>query len=94
MDNANVILRIDECVRMDPSLRHESPGRTELFRICQRNLHVTGAQLFDQFRGHLNALTLQRLVSTWDTWRGVLTDTLIVPQATPSVSSTVQTPAR
>lgn len=87
MDTANVIMRIHECLKMDPSLRHEGPERAELFRICARNSHLTGMQLFDQFRGHMNVVTLRRLVSTWDTWRRVMANTLIVAQPTRSASS-------
>ena len=73
-------MRIDECLRQDPRLRDED-WRAELFQICVRNAHLTGAQLFDQFRGHLNVATLQRLVATWDTWRRVLSSTLIVAES-------------
>jgi hypothetical protein len=78
LENDSVIKRIDECLRKDPSLRDEGPARAELLQICVRNSHLTGTQLFDQFRGHLNVVTLQRLISTWDTWRGVLSTTLLV----------------
>ena len=77
MNNDSLIMRIDECLRRDPRLRDEG-GRAELFQICVRNSHLTGAQLFDQFRGHLNVVTLQRLIATWDTWRGVLSNTVVV----------------
>ena len=63
-----VILRIDECLRT----RCEARRRRELLDLCQHNPQLTGAQLFDAFRGHLDILRLGTLVSTWDTWRGLL----------------------
>jgi hypothetical protein len=69
MDSHGVILRINHCLRTP---RGEGPRHSELLEICRENLHLTGAQLFNAFRGHLDMVTLQSLVSTWDTWRGVL----------------------
>ena len=80
MDNHSVIMRIDEYLKKDPRLR-DAAGRAKLFDICVRNSQLTGMQLFDQFRGHLNVVTLQRLIATWDTWRGALSNTLIVAQS-------------
>lgn len=71
MDSHGVILRIDHCLRRSPP----SEGRrrsSELLQICRENLHLTGDQLFNAFRGHLDMVTLHSLVSTWDSWRGVL----------------------
>jgi hypothetical protein len=69
MHSHRVILRIDDCLRISTG---EGRRRSELFEICRQNLHLTGNQLFDAFRGHLDMVTLQSLASTWDTWRGVL----------------------
>jgi hypothetical protein len=69
MDRNSVIMRIDECLRMSAGLRGDGRCRRELLRICEGNLDLTGRQLFDAFRGHLDMATLQTLVSTWDTWR-------------------------
>ena len=74
MDSHGVILRIDHCLRRSPP----SEGRrcrSELLQICRENLHLTGDQLFNAFRGHLDMVTLHSLVSTWDFWRGVLSIT-------------------
>ena len=69
MDSHRVILRIDRCLRMSAG---EDRRRRELLHLCRENLHLTGHQLFNAFRGHLDIVTLQGLVSTWETWRGVL----------------------
>lgn len=69
MDSHRVILRIDHCLRMPAG---EGRRRRELLHLCRENLHLTGHQLFNAFRGHLDIVTLQSLVSTWETWRGVL----------------------
>lgn len=69
MDSHSVIMRIDECLRTSAGLRGDGACRGELLRICEGNLHLTGRQLFDAFRGHLDMATLQTLVVTWDTWR-------------------------
>jgi hypothetical protein len=50
----------------------EDRRRRELLHLCRENLHLTGHQLFNAFRGHLDIVTLRGLVSTWETWRGVL----------------------
>ena len=68
MDRHAVILRIDDCLRTS----NDGPRRRELLEICRQNLHLTGDQLFDAFRGHLDLVRLRSLVSTWDTWRGML----------------------
>ena len=68
MDSHSVILRINDCLRTS----HEGPSRTQLLDICRENLHLTGAELFDAFRGHLDLVRLRNLASTWDTWRGLL----------------------
>jgi hypothetical protein len=69
MNSHGVILRINNCLRTSPG---DGPRRGELLEICRQNLHLSGNQLFDAFRGHLDMVTLHNLVSTWDTWRGVL----------------------
>jgi hypothetical protein len=69
MDSDSVIMSIDQCLRTSPGLRADAACRRELLRICEGNLHLTGRQLFDAFRGHLDMVTLQILVSSWDTWR-------------------------
>jgi hypothetical protein len=68
MDRHAVILRIDECLRMS----NEGPRRRQLLEVCRQNLHLTGDQLFDAFRGHLDIVRLCNLASTWDTWRSLL----------------------
>lgn len=73
MDSHSVIMRIDECLRTTGGLRGNGLCRRELLRICEDNLHLSGRQLFDAFRGHLDMATLQTLVFTWDTWRALST---------------------
>lgn len=68
MDSHGVILRIDHCLRTPPS---EGGRHRELLQICRQNLHLTGHELFNAFRGHLDTVTLHHLVSSWETWRGV-----------------------
>jgi hypothetical protein len=87
MESHGVILRIDHCLRTSRS----EGRRRELLQICRENLHLTGDQLFNAFRGHLDVVTLQGLVSTWDTWRGILS---IRRSRTPRRSSTSQTATR
>ena len=57
MDSHGVILSIDDCLRISTG---EGPRRRELLEICRQNLHLTGNQLFDAFRGHLDMVTLHR----------------------------------
>jgi hypothetical protein len=68
MDRHAVILRIDECLRTS----NERRRRSQLLEVCRQNLHLTGDQLFDAFRGHLDIVRLRNLAWTWDTWRGLL----------------------
>lgn len=69
MDSHRVILRIDECLRTYPDERRR---RSHLLEICRQNLHLSGDELFNAFRGHLDLVRLLSLTSTWDTWRAVL----------------------
>ena len=71
MDSHGVILRIDHCLRMYRS-NDGTRRRNELFQICRENLHLTGDELFNAFRGHLDMVSLRTLVSAWDTWRALL----------------------
>ena len=72
MEICSLLKRVDQCVRMSPTIFSQDPYREELIRLCERNRHLTGKQLFDSFRGRLDNATLQRLVSIWDAWRHVL----------------------
>jgi hypothetical protein len=71
MDDDGVILRINDCLTESAS---DGRRQYELLEICQENLHLTGNQLFNAFRGHLDMATLRSLASTWDTWRGLLSN--------------------
>jgi hypothetical protein len=55
MDSHDVILRINDCLRT----AHDGPPGTQLLDICRANLHLTGAELFDAFRGHLDIVRLR-----------------------------------
>jgi hypothetical protein len=68
MDRHAVILRINECLRTS----NEDRRRSQLLEVCRQNLHLTGDQLFDAFRGHLDIVRLRNFTSTWDAWRGLL----------------------
>jgi hypothetical protein len=72
MDSHDVILRIDECLR---TCRDERRRRSDLLEICRQNLHLSGNELFNAFRGHLDMVRLRSLATTWDTWRAVLPTT-------------------